>query len=239
MKIYVHRDGEQFGPYPAEDIRQFVAAGKFTASDLAWHKGAADWAPLSSIPDLLSQRASQPNKPAASSKPASTALRAISRDALGEYARGTLQADEQPLYSTTISPVILVQTGVVALVLLAALLPFPIKFGHEVSEALWLLLLIPPLLPLGALIAYKTSEFVITDQRVLIKVGSFHRQTLEMFVSKIESVAVNQDIFGRLWNYGTVIIRGTGGSGEPFKNISHPIEFRNCIQRVQSASESR
>jgi len=62
---------------------------------------------------------------------------------------------------------------------------------------------------------------------------------MEMFVSKIESVAVNQGIVGRMFDYGTVTIRGTGGTAEPFKVIAHPIEFRNYLQRIQSHVERR
>ncbi len=58
-----------------------------------------------------------------------------------------------------------------------------------------------------------------------------------MFISKIESVAVNQPMVGRLFGYGTVVLRGTGGSSEPFHDIKDPVEFRNAIQLVQGQSE--
>ncbi len=102
-----------------------------------------------------------------------------------------------------------------------------------------LLLILPIIIALPGLIAVRTSELLITDRRVIIKVGWLQRRTLEMFISKIESVAVHQPLFGRMFGYGTVVIRGTGGSAEPFSKIAAPIEFRNAIQRVQGASESR
>jgi hypothetical protein len=48
-------------------------------------------------------------------------------------------------------------------------------------------------------------------------------------------------VIGRVLDFGTVIIRGTGGSEEPFQTIAHPLEFRNCVQRLQSeaANEQR
>lgn len=60
-----------------------------------------------------------------------------------------------------------------------------------------------------------------------------------MFISKIESVAVFQSMLGRLLNYGTVEIRGTGGSSEAFTTIAAPLPFRDAIQLVQSASDKR
>ena len=39
MKVYVHKDGKQYGPYPIEQLRQYVEAGNFTLEDLACHDG--------------------------------------------------------------------------------------------------------------------------------------------------------------------------------------------------------
>jgi hypothetical protein len=50
-----------------------------------------------------------------------------------------------------------------------------------------------------------------------------------MNIDKIESVIVDQSILGRIFDYGTVSIRGTGASIEQLKLISHAIELRNAI----------
>jgi membrane protein YdbS with pleckstrin-like domain len=239
MEILVFRDGEQLGPYSVEEVRQSVATGAFVSTDLAWHEGAADWMPLSSIPNLLPQQLQQPSRPASTSKPVSVASGGIGRKALGSYAQATLQSDEQVLYNTSISPLIIVGATLAILPVLLIWVPLTFGIATTFSSAAWLLLLVPLLIPLTAFINYKSSELVITDRRILIKVGFIQRRTLEMFISKVESVAVNQGLFGRIFDYGTVTIRGTGGSAEPFRTIPCPIEFRNCIQRVQSASESR
>ena len=49
MQIYIHRDGQQFGPYSAEQARDFLAAGNLLPGDLAWHDGAPNWVPLSEV----------------------------------------------------------------------------------------------------------------------------------------------------------------------------------------------
>ena len=49
MQIYIHRDGQQFGPYSAGQARDFLAAGDLLPGDLAWHDGAANWAPLCEV----------------------------------------------------------------------------------------------------------------------------------------------------------------------------------------------
>jgi uncharacterized membrane protein YdbT with pleckstrin-like domain len=135
-----------------------------------------------------------------------------------------------------------VRSGIFALLILlffAVPVGLGVQDGPSGSPAGWLALFLPVLMVLPAVVVYITSELVITDNRVLIKVGFIQRRTLEMFISKIESVAVNQGILGRLLDYGTVTIRGTGGSAEPFKTIAHPIQFRNIVQRIQSHTETR
>ena len=74
-----------------------------------------------------------------------------------------------------------------------------------------------------------TSEFVITTKRVVMKTGCFRRNYTDVLLSKIESFNVNQGIFGRILNYGTLIVGGTGGSKGGFKTVSNPLEFRKRL----------
>ena len=63
--------------------------------------------------------------------------------------------------------------------------------------------------------------------------GFISRRTIEINMSKVESVEVNQDIFGRLLNYGTIVVIGTGGTKEPFALIGDPLAFRRAVQSQQ------
>jgi len=80
-----------------------------------------------------------------------------------------------------------------------------------------------------------TSEFAITTKRVIIKEGLIARRTLEMNLSKIETVNVDQSIMGRILNYGSITIIGTGGTHEVFHNIAHPMQFRKAFQEIDIA----
>jgi len=53
-----------------------------------------------------------------------------------------------------------------------------------------------------------------------------------MNLSKIESVNVDQKVIGRVLNYGSKTIIGTGGTKESFHNISKPLEFRKAFQEL-------
>ncbi|MDM7920478.1 MAG: PH domain-containing protein [Methanosarcina sp.] len=76
------------------------------------------------------------------------------------------------------------------------------------------------------------SEFVITNRRIIIKTGFIARSTFEMNLSKIESVNVDQSVAGRIFNYGSLTIIGTGGTRETFNNISKPLSFRKAFQEL-------
>jgi uncharacterized membrane protein YdbT with pleckstrin-like domain len=85
----------------------------------------------------------------------------------------------------------------------------------------------------GAFIRKATSEFAVTTGRVVVKTGLLSRNTIEIQLSKVESVQVNQDILGRIFNYGTITVAGTGGTHEPFTLIDDPMSFRKAVQAAQ------
>lgn len=74
-----------------------------------------------------------------------------------------------------------------------------------------------------------SSEFAVTDKRVLIKVGIFKTQSLETMLNKVEGIHVEQGIVGKMVNSGTIVVKGTGGTNNPFKNIDKPFEFRTAV----------
>ena len=88
-----------------------------------------------------------------------------------------------------------------------------------------------------AQIIYTTSEFAVTNKRVVIKVGWLRRRTVETMLSKVEGINVDQSFVGRMLGYGSIIITGTGGSQEPFRNIGSPFEFRRQVQAQVIAAE--
>lgn len=80
-----------------------------------------------------------------------------------------------------------------------------------------------------ALIRRATTELAITDRRIIVKAGLIRRTTSEMNRSKVESVLVEQSVLGRLFDFGTILIKGTGGGLEPLVGIARPIKFRSFV----------
>ncbi len=92
-----------------------------------------------------------------------------------------------------------------------------------------MLILLAAISWLPAFIRRWTTELAVTNRRIVFKSGLFRRHTMEMNMSKVESVDVDQSVMGRILDYGTVTIRGTGGGIEPMRNIANPIAFRNRV----------
>lgn len=95
------------------------------------------------------------------------------------------------------------------------------------------------LLAIGPLIRYVGSEFAVTNKRVLSKTGFIQRESDETLLSKVEAIAVDQGILGRVLGFGTVRLTGSGGTEDAFPGISQPLEFRRQIQSQVVAFEER
>jgi uncharacterized membrane protein YdbT with pleckstrin-like domain len=88
-----------------------------------------------------------------------------------------------------------------------------------------------------ALIAYivpyikrRSVECIVTNQRIIIKTGILRHKTTEMFLNRVESVSVDQSVWGRMLNYGNLTLHGAGGTPEPFNRIAKAREFQREVQ---------
>ena len=95
------------------------------------------------------------------------------------------------------------------------------------------------LLAISPFIRYTSTEYAVTNKRLLSKVGFVERESDETLLSKIEAVAVDQGILARMLGFGTLTITGTGGTEEAFPRIAAPLEFRRQIQGQVVALEER
>jgi uncharacterized membrane protein YdbT with pleckstrin-like domain len=150
------------------------------------------------------------------------------------YVRRVLQPGETVVYATRLHWLIYVRAVVLAVIAVAvAITTSYVVDKPNINLALWIVAAIFALLALSsalrAFIRRATTELAVTDHRVIYKTGLLARHTLEMNRSKVESVDVDQTIPGRIFGYGTIIVRGTGGSLEPIRQIAEPLSFRSHI----------
>jgi uncharacterized membrane protein YdbT with pleckstrin-like domain len=81
-------------------------------------------------------------------------------------------------------------------------------------------------------ITIKTDECIVTNKKVIFKTGFLSTNTIEMNLKQIESLVVEQTLLGKILGYGTVNMKGTGGTIETFSQINQPLLIRKKIQEV-------
>ena len=87
---------------------------------------------------------------------------------------------------------------------------------------------------LRAWIRVHSTELAITNRRVIAKFGFVQRHTVEINLEKVEALRVDQGFIGRMLDFGTIHITGSGGSVEPIPQIAHPLEFRRKFMEATS-----
>jgi len=143
------------------------------------------------------------------------------------YVDDSLIPDEQVVFRTRLHLIIFF-IPIVLLAISVCLFVYTVPLAAETVLAvavLWFLV---------KYVDYASSEFAVTNKRVIIKVGVLRRRTVEMLNTKVEAIGVNQGILGRILGYGNIVVTGTGGTNEPFNGISSPLEFRRAVQAHSS-----
>ena len=164
------------------------------------------------------------------------------------YIEKTLVPGETLLYQTRHHWIVLLGPAFTSLVLDlvgAGLLIYavnqrkaPSPGGTGMNRGIEALVVIAAILLLlgGAILVYglakrNATEMAVTNKRVLIKTGMASRRTLDLMLNRVESIGVEETVMGRMLGYGTVVLRGTGGTPESFFQIAHPQEFRQQVQQ--------
>lgn len=94
-------------------------------------------------------------------------------------------------------------------------------------------------LALSAWIRRGSARFAVTNKRVFIRRGFIRHHSTEILLSQVEGISVSQGFWGRLFDYGAVVIEGTGGDAEPYLRIAAPLAFRRVVQeQIESYGRS-
>lgn len=144
------------------------------------------------------------------------------------YIDNNLMKGEEVVYKASLHWAIYIPT---ALWLLLGILMVAISVGEEESSVMVIAIIFfvfAVFALIKAIIANVTSEFAVTNKRLILKEGLIARNTVELMLIKCEGVALDQDILGRILGYGTLITT-TGGATNKYRKIKDPIIFRNYL----------
>ena len=76
------------------------------------------------------------------------------------------------------------------------------------------------------IIEFRSSSFVVTNKRVIVRTGWSTKNNFELLLGKVEAVNVSQSFS----DLGTVTVVGSGGSSVKIKNLKSPDDFKHAIQ---------
>lgn len=149
------------------------------------------------------------------------------------YIDGNLLPGEQVVFRTRLHWKILVGP------LLFAVITF-LPVVWMLTQGTWNdLVLIAPglglLVFLAALVRRQSSDFAVTNKRVMMKIGVFSTRSVELLLGKVEAITVHQSLGGRIFGYGDIMVTGSGGTEESFSSIQSPLELRRAVQSVTDA----
>lgn len=150
------------------------------------------------------------------------------------YAEKNLLPDEKVVYRTGLHWIALLAPIVFLALSLAFALWSMLRPDDRASGLIrvfgLVVLVVALVVFLVKLVYYRSAEFAVTSKRVMLKVGWMRRHSLELILSKVEAISVDQNFRGRIFGYGTITITGTGGTKETFESLAHPFEFRSQVQ---------
>jgi len=111
------------------------------------------------------------------------------------------------------------------------------KTGGEIVVGILLLFTVFALVinTIGALAFLSSAQYAVTDRRVVAKYGLIKRNGVDILLAKISGVRVNQGLFGRLFDYGNVVVQSSG-SGRRLVLIKSPKIFQSAIHSQLEAS---
>lgn len=150
------------------------------------------------------------------------------------YVNGNLLQDERIVYRTRLHWLLF--SGPLLFFVIILLPTAWFLANSSWNSYAWTPLAIGVLILLPALIKRQSSDFVVTNKRVMMKLGVLHTRSIELLLDKIEAIAVEQSLPGRMFGYGDIVITGSGGTKEPFSYIQSPLAFRRAVQSVTDLS---
>src|SRR5918999_3631383 len=144
-----------------------------------------------------------------------------------------LVLDLRPHWVALVGPVLVTLLIIAAWIFLIALDNVPGEGGTE-RTLTWIILGAGVLLflvyPLRAFVAWVTSHFVVTNERVIHRQGLIAKNSMEIPLDRINDVRFNQTVIEWMIGAGDLLIESAGERGQNvFSDIRHPEDVQKVI----------
>jgi membrane protein YdbS with pleckstrin-like domain len=156
------------------------------------------------------------------------------------FPRRLLIPDEELVLDLRPHPIALVMPAVVTIVGFVAASWLTAK--TDVADWVWwvLFLILLVLYPVPKLIAWLTSNFAVTSDRVIHRQGFIAKRSMEIPLEAINDVRFEQGILDRIVGTGTLVISSTSEFGRnTFDDIRHPEAVQKVIYEQGESNKKR
>jgi hypothetical protein len=119
------------------------------------------------------------------------------------------------------------------------------RFHWSQYAAAWLALILLGWVIIGILIwarelaRLNTTEFVVTSRRVVLKRGWLSVHVDELTLNSVEGAHVDQNMPGRIFGFGKLMLHGRGDTTIAFPTMARPAQFRAAIEGARIHEEDR
>ena len=156
------------------------------------------------------------------------------------FPRRLLIPDEQLVLDLRPHPIALVMPAVVTIVGFVAASWLTAK--TDVADWVWwvLFLILLVVYPVPKLIAWLTSNFAVTSDRVIHRQGFIAKRSMEIPLEAINDVRFEQGILDRMVGAGTLVISSASEFGRnTFDDIRHPEAVQKVIYEQGESNKKR
>jgi uncharacterized membrane protein YdbT with pleckstrin-like domain len=145
--------------------------------------------------------------------------------------------DLRPHWIALVGPAVVLVLVIVAEILLFAYFELP-------SIVAWLALLAGAVVlivfPVRSFLAWITSHFVVTSDRVIHRSGWLAKRSMEMPLERINDVTFTQSVLERVVGAGSLRIQSASEYGQNhFRDIRRPENVQKLIYELSEANENR
>ncbi|NQD37128.1 PH domain-containing protein [Permianibacter sp. IMCC34836] len=154
---------------------------------------------------------------------------------MDSYVKKVLISGERILHTGQVSWWTLLGPLALSAMLLASALS--LQLLHPIPVLPLVLLAASALVALVAYVRQRSTELAITNKRIIVKRGFVRRDTIEINLVKVESLQVEQNLLGRMLNFGDIIVSAGGGPMAPVSGIAAPLVFRQHFNEATDQSQ--
>lgn len=242
-------DGES-GPYSSSDLRRMAHSGKLHQNSLIRSSDSERWYLAEKITGLFPQTRPGDTEEVRfrSAAPKASSTSTLSEVAISPSLSRDLIAGEDVIATARVHPLIFVTPVIISVLTVLVVLPLLLMSrlaeyeeqrtaGRIVAYAFFGL---GTYLTLRAVtecvLIYKCNALVLTNQRLIGRRGFFSVEKTNILLRQIETVQVREPFIGRLFNFGTIVVGGTGSGRIMFKGVEGASSFQKITnERVIGA----